>query len=685
MRLAVDREVCPLLVSIACSLALAACTEVPTTEQMHQVMAGAAASAGAGTGAGAASLGGIGSGGVGVPTAGSVAGTGGVLMGGGGVGGVINPMGGAGGGGGVPEVVGMRGNWKSFGGDLAHTRSSAGETMISAINAGDLKVAFDLPAPGVTATPALYDGVIYWTDWGGIVHATDLLTQESLWTIDRSAMNGGYTGSPAITVGTEGTPGAVYVANRNGLLSALNRATGDVLWEITLSAGPHTHIWSSPIVVEEDHVLIVGVGGLGTRDNGVALRSSQLEGFRGWVQGIDSLTGELLWRFDTTPEPSGAGVSVWSSAAVDTTRKLAFIGTGNNYYRPVSQYSDSLLALNYVTGELEWHAQFTENDAWTVATVLQGGVDGDVGATPNLFSINGRDVVGVGDKPGRYHVHDRITGEQVWSRPLTNGSGFQGGVMAPAAVQNGVIYVVSNNGTSSSTAFALSVADGTSLWEVDLTDPTFGGPAVGNGVVYMGDQAGNVWALNAVSGAELWSQALPQGRGGGFSVVDGMLFTGYGFHFSESRREPLTGGLIGYSLTGEIIPITPVNLSDCIPSTALTSEATFTNVYQGVLCPIGCTKVCHSSSAEAGLNLDQKAIAYASLIGVGAKGPACAPGGHVLVVAGDPQASLLHGKLAAMPACGVSMPPLVTPANTPVTPAMLEAVRAWIAAGAPNN
>jgi len=57
----------------------------------------------------------------------------------------------------------------------------------------------------------------------------------------------------------------------------------------------------------------------------------------------------------------------------------------------------------------------------------------------------------------------------------------------------------------------------------------------------------------------------------------------------------------------------------------------------------------------------------------------------MLVVPGNPTSSLLHGKLAAMPACGVPMPPTATSATTPITPAMLEAVRAWIAAGAPDN
>jgi outer membrane protein assembly factor BamB len=414
------------------------------------------------------------------------------------------------------------------------------------------------------------------------------------------------------------------------------------------------------------------------------LPRSQLEGFRGWVQGLDALSGTPMWRFDTTPEPDGAGVSVWSSAALDTQRKLAFIGTGNNYYRPVSRYSDSLLAINYVTGDLEWYAQFTENDAWTVATALQGGVDGDVGATPNLFTIEGRDVVGVGDKPGRYHVHDRETGNQVWSMPLTIG-GYQGGVMAPAAYHNGVVYVVSNNDTRSSTAFALEAKTGRTLWDTDLTDPTFGGPAYGNGVLYVGDQAGNVWALDAAGGDELWETRLPAPRGGGFSLVDGVLLTGYGFHFSESRREPLSGGLIAFSLTGTIDPPEGHEMSDCLPDVALGTAPTFSNVFQGVLCPLGCTKVCHSTSMEAALRLDIKAIAHQSLANAAAKGEPCKDLGHLLVAPGNPDASVLYSKLAAMPVCGVSMPPLVTPQNTPVTPAMLEVVRAWIAAGAPND
>ena len=571
-----------------------------------------------------------------------------------------------------------RGKWETFGGDLSHTRSQLTETTLSAQNVAMLKPAFDIAAPGVTATPAIYGGIIYWADWAGFVHATQLDKTE-LWKVDRSAMLGGYTGSPHVT----GT--VVYVANRNGLVSALDRMTGNVVWEVKLDAGPHTHIWSSPVVAEQDGVLVIGIGGAGTRDNGDPLPQSQLESFHGRIEGLDSATGKSLWQVEVSPAPmNGAGVSVWSSAALDTERKLAFIGTGNNYYRPVSALSDSLLAIDYMTGKLVWSKQFTMNDAWTYGTLVSGGVDGDVGATPNLFEVAGKPVVGVGDKPGTYYVLDRMTGDEVWKAKLTDGSGFQGGVMAPAAVADGTVFVVSNNGTRSSTVFALRSEDGMPKWKHDVTDPTFGGPAYANGVLYVGDQAGNIYALDAADGGELWKTAVSQRRGGGFSLVDGMLFTGYGMHFSDSRMEPLTGGLVMYSLNGQGMVTGPAMTSDCVAGTAVTAAPTFSNVYQGVLCADGCAKVCHGSSADAMLDISTRALAYQALVGA-ARGPACGASGLKLVEPMNPMASVLYLKLAAMPSCGMSMPPGVTAANTPITPAMLSAVRAWIEAGAPNN
>jgi len=573
-----------------------------------------------------------------------------------------------------------RSSWLSFGGDPEHTRAALTETTISASNASTLGTAFDIKAPGVTTTPAVSHGIIYWGDWGGILHATKVPTgkgaPEEVWKLDKSANKGGYSGSPAVTSKW------VVAANRNGLVTAVDKDTGDMVWESKLDAGVHTYIWSSAVVAEEDGVVVVGIGGAGTRDNGISLPASQLATFHGSVVGLSLADGKQMWQFETSPAPSGAGVSVWSSGALDLKRKMVFIGTGNNYERPTSDMCDSLLAIDYMTGTKKWHKQFTANDAFTTGN-FTGGIDGDVGATPNLFKIGEKDVVGVGDKPAGYHVFERDTGTMVWEvKGLTSDTGFQGGILQPATVADGKIYVSSNNGTTSSTLFALNQADGSQVFTARLTAPTYGGSVYGNGVIYTGDSDGNIKAFDGKTGAPLWMSRTPSGIGGGFSLVDGVLLVGYGYHFSESNREPLMGGLMGFALGGSA-PAEPTGpVADCMPDVPVTAAATFENVYQGVLCRNGCDKVCHTSATGAAkLNLFGKAAAHASLVGIAAMDTACAGKGN-RVVAGDATASILFQKLSNTQTCGGQMPPGgINGAALPQD--QLDALKAWIMAGAP--
>jgi polyvinyl alcohol dehydrogenase (cytochrome) len=545
-----------------------------------------------------------------------------------------------------------------------------------------LGTAFDIKAPGVTSTPAVYKGVVYWGDWGGTLHATQIPVgkeaPKELWKLDRTANKGGYSGSPAVT------DRVVVAANRNGLVTAVDRETGMQLWESKLDAGIHTYIWSSAVIAEQDNVVVVGIGGAGTRDNGIPLPASQTSTFHGSVVGLDFTTGKQIWQFFPSAAPMGAGCSVWSSGALDLKRKLVFIGVGNNYERPTSDMEDTLLAIDYTTGVKKWHHQFTANDAFTAGSL--SGVDGDVGATPNLFKIGEKEVVGVGDKPAGYHVFERDTGTMVWERVgLTSASGFQGGVMQPAAVAEGKVFVVSNNGTSSSTLFALDAASGMDVFQTRLNAPTFGGSAYGNGVLYTTDSDGNVKAVNTKDGKVVWMTRMPAGVGGGFSLVDGMLFLGYGYHFSESAREPLMGGLMGFAIGGSAPPPPTGPVSDCVADTAVTAAPTFTNVYQGVLCANGCDKVCHTSNTGAAqLGLAGKAMAYKNLVGIPAMDAANCGGKGNRVTAGNADMSILYQKLADSQTCGTRMPP-GGPLGGMFGPGQLEAVKAWIAAGAPDN
>ena len=48
-------------------------------------------------------------------------------------------------------------------------------------------------------------------------------------------------------------------------------------------------------------------------------------------------------------DQSGFGCSIWGSAAIDTDRKLAYVGVGQSYSAPASTLSDSVIAVDYNT------------------------------------------------------------------------------------------------------------------------------------------------------------------------------------------------------------------------------------------------------------------------------------------------------------------------------------------------
>jgi hypothetical protein len=101
---------------------------------------------------------------------------------------------------------------------------------------------------------------------------------------------------------------------------------------------------------------------------------------------------------------------------------------------------------------------------------------------------------------------------------------------------------------------------------------------------------------------------------------------------------------------------------------------------------------CHSitpehPNASAKLDLSTKSSAYEQLVGVLAKGGACSDGARVLVVAGDPDNSLLIQKLEnAQGLCGKPMPKATGDQPfMPIDSTQIDEIKAWIKAGALND
>lgn len=422
--------------------------------------------------------------------------------------------------------------WTQYGHDLANSRLAVEPSAVTAETVADLVPGWSLDGVvGVTGTPTIADGVAYFGDWAGTVHAVDPATGDEAWATE---LGGAVIGSVPVI------DGAVYAASGTTLFR-LDGATGEVEWEASTHDHPFAMISASPVVA--DGLVFQGVA------SGEVTVPLPDYTFRGSIGAWDTETGERVWRRFTTPgdETGGAGVGIWSTPSVDVERGVLYVGTGNTYEEPSAPLADSILALDTQTGEVVWSTQFTNPDVFAAGG--GGGKDADVGAAPNLWTSDGRDLVGAGDKTGVYHALDRETGDEVWATTLTPGS-MLGGAIGTAAFVDGLLVVTSNVGdpsnnapTNASKVAALDPASGDIVWELDLEGTVYAPVSAIPGVAFVGTSTGALLALDAATGDERWRFQAPTQIGAGPSVSDGDLLWGYGYNLFEG---PGDGGLLTF-------------------------------------------------------------------------------------------------------------------------------------------
>lgn len=430
-----------------------------------------------------------------------------------------------------PADLAAGANWTVFGHDLENSRANTTETELSPMTVSGLRRHWQFMGAASTSTPAVVDGVVYLPTWDGKIHGFQLADGNELWATELPNL----VDSSVAVSETQ-----IFVGDNMGFVHALDRATGALQWTQQADSHPHAHLWSSPVYIADPGLVVVGV----------ASGEESVLGpytFRGSVAAFDAASGAMAWQFYTTENDStsGPGVAVWGTVAVDTTRKAVYVGTGNTYAAPTSPLTDSLLALDYTTGELQWSHQFTEADVFTVVS-LAGGPDFDLGSTANLFSVDGKDLVGIGIKSGTYCALDRDTGTVEWVAQLTRGS-VLGGVISASAYAEGVVYVASNRFSEGLTdVVSLNTSDGSERWRVTLSSVTYGGVAYANGVVYIANDSATVVALDAASGEELWTDKLPNATAASPVVADGRLLVPWGYQWTLGRGAAGRGGLIAY-------------------------------------------------------------------------------------------------------------------------------------------
>ncbi|HEV2310634.1 MAG TPA: PQQ-binding-like beta-propeller repeat protein, partial [Acidimicrobiia bacterium] len=242
---------------------------------------------------------------------------------------------------------------------------------------------------------------------------------------------------------------------------------------------------------------------------------------------------------------SGAGEGIWSTPAIDRRLGLLFVGTGQNLGPPPGPLEDAVLAIDVRTGKLRWAHQFFTNDVFSAGH--PGGYDYDFGASPNLWTVRGRTLVGDGEKSGTYEALDAATGRLVWQRSLVAGGSF-GGLLGSAAYVDGRLVVSANVGKSNPKAskiLALDPATGATRWSDDLTGDVLGPISAVPGVAFVGTDQDEMVAIDTATGGQLWRYDAPGPVASGPSIVDGRVLWGYGFTLFSG---PGPGGILNFAV-----------------------------------------------------------------------------------------------------------------------------------------
>jgi quinoprotein glucose dehydrogenase len=352
-----------------------------------------------------------------------------------------------------------RGEWSSYGGDLGHTRYAPLD-QITAANFNDLEVAWRFktdnlgPRPefNLQSTPLMVRGRLYST--GGTRRAVvslDAATGELLW-VHREDEGARAAASPRQLSGrglaywSDGKEERILYVTTGYRLVALDARTGmpisgfgrSGVVDLKADLDPSLDLTMAPIGLHATptiagNVVIVGAA-FETGANPKSRRN-----VKGAVRGFDVRTGKRLWVFKTIPEPGEVGhetwendswaytgnTGVWAQISADEELGMAYLPVElptHDYYggaRPGNGlFGESLVAIDYRTGERKWHFQLVHHGIW----------DLDIPCAPILADIrvNGRTIKAVAQpsKQGFLYVFDRVTGEPVWpieERPVPQG------------------------------------------------------------------------------------------------------------------------------------------------------------------------------------------------------------------------------------------------------------------------
>jgi alcohol dehydrogenase (cytochrome c) len=310
-------------------------------------------------------------------------------------------------------------NWLMYSGSLSSQRYSALD-QINTENVSNLEFKWSYQIPVIDraeTVPLVVDGIMFITEAPSNVVAVDAVTGRQYWRYNHDLPEDLRICCGRNNRGVAILGETLFMSTLDAHLVALDARTGNLLWDVEVAdyASGYSKT-AAPLIVKD--TVVTGIAG-------------GEFGIRGFIDGYDPETGDRKWRTYTIAGPDNPDVASWAgdswetgggaswiTGSYDPELNLIYWGTGNpgpdwngDARLGDNLYSDSALALNGDTGELEWYFQFTPHDVH----------DWDAIQVPILADIEYegemRKVIMWANRNAFYYTLDRVTGEFLVGKP----------------------------------------------------------------------------------------------------------------------------------------------------------------------------------------------------------------------------------------------------------------------------
>jgi alcohol dehydrogenase (cytochrome c) len=286
-------------------------------------------------------------------------------------------------------------------------------TIISGEAKDDVTVG-GLMSAGIVGAILQVDGVLYMSAPDN-AWAVDARSGQVLWHFFWRTRGGTHIGNRGMGM----YHNWLFFETPDDYLVSLDARTGKERWHKPIADFDERYFSTMAPIVVGNHLLI------GTGNDADA---------PGFLQSVDPETGDVQWRWFTSPEKMGdpgsetwpnldamrhGGGNAWTPGSYDPDLHLYYFGTGNPTptYTGAARKGDNLytctmVAVNVDTGKLAWYYQVSPHDVH----------DWDAGNTPVLadamFNGKQRKLLFDASRNGYLFVLDRITGEHLLTAPL---------------------------------------------------------------------------------------------------------------------------------------------------------------------------------------------------------------------------------------------------------------------------